>query len=505
MKKYIYIIGCFLLFASCSDFLKERSMELAYASSCRDLSELLIGSGYMTGVPNNLVAMPSDHKYFPFIHVMDDDCEQFLYGSKIDGPFAYWQGFYRWEQHPFNNGGSPYSDATWAKLYAHIATANTVIALADTFEEDPEELRNQVKGEAYFLRGAYYFLLANLYANPYSKATKHDPGVPVKTTEYIQDMYYHRHRLDSVYGVILHDLLQAKKYLKGITQKTVYRANEFAASALLSRFYLYTANWKAAIRECDYVINQGKYQVLDMEEYINSKDTNFLDANSVETVFSQGNALSTTLITLRPSSNKPRVSTFQVSPELLELYDEEKDLRRSVFFETVVRPARTTVRKTRNKSTEISDIFLIRYPEVILNKAEAMAMLDKPAAEIEKVLNMLRSKRYKNGETEKITATGQELANLIRDERRRELCFEGHRWFDLRRYAVSPRYPYKKEIKHTSYAVSGPNQDGDIEGYYLLKPFPEDKGWVLPIPEYAITFNNGEMVANERPERKLIH
>ena len=75
-----------------------------------------------------------------------------------------------------------------------------------------------------------------------------------------------------------------------------------------------------------------------------------------------------------------------------------------------------------------------------------MAMLDNPAEEIEKVLNMLRSKRYKNGETEKITATGQELANLIRDERRRELCFEGHRWFDLRRYAVSPRYPYKKEI-----------------------------------------------------------
>ena len=40
------------------------------------------------------------------------------------------------------------------------------------------------------------------------------------------------------------------------------------------------------------------------------------------------------------------------------------------------------------------------------------------------------------------------LIQLVRDERRRELCFENHRWFDLRRYGM-------KEIKHVWYDESG--------------------------------------------------
>ena len=43
---------------------------------------------------------------------------------------------------------------------------------------------------------------------------------------------------------------------------------------------------------------------------------------------------------------------------------------------------------------------------------------------------------------------GEQLVSFIRDERRRELCFENHRWFDLRRYGM-------EEIKHTWYDTSG--------------------------------------------------
>lgn len=89
---------------------------------------------------------------------------------------------------------------------------------------------------------------------------------------------------------------------------------------------------------------------------------------------------------------------------------------------------------------------------------------------------------------------------FIRDERRRELCFEGYRWFDLRRYAVSSKYPEEKEIKH-EYILSG----GQVSENYVLKKYSQDGGgWVLPIPDYVITFNNGLIKDNEREDRKTL-
>ena len=54
-------------------------------------------------------------------------------------------------------------------------------------------------------------------------------------------------------------------------------------------------------------------------------------------------------------------------------------------------------------------------------------------------LRLLRESRIRN--YVHTTYTGEKLVEEIRLERRRELCFEGHRWFDLRRYAVCEKYP----------------------------------------------------------------
>lgn len=91
--KHIYQIAllCGLLFtsAACGDFLKEYSQNQAYVENVTNLDELLIGEGYFrggltssyfkddqsSGFWTNL--SNTDPWYFPYIHLMDDDVEEF--------------------------------------------------------------------------------------------------------------------------------------------------------------------------------------------------------------------------------------------------------------------------------------------------------------------------------------------------------------------------------------------------------------------------------------------
>lgn len=67
--------------------------------------------------------------------------------------------------------------------------------------------------------------------------------------------------------------------------------------------------------------------------------------------------------------------------------------------------------------------------------AEATAKTDPTIAL--NAVNELRKKRISEEKyKDKSGLSGDELLEFVRNERRRELCFEGHRWFDLRRYGM---------------------------------------------------------------------
>src|SRR5690606_19656444 len=136
-----------------------------------------------------------------------------------------------------------------------------------------------------------------------------------------------------------------------------------------------------------------------------------------------------------------------------------------------------------------------------LNKAEALAILNR-TNEAHTALNEVRKYRFTAANLPVVTETGEALVNLIRDERRLELCFEGHRWFDLRRYAVNEKYPFSKSIIHRSVAYVG-NRFED-NGYYELNPYDQDQAaWIVPIADDEIEFNLGSLTNLPRPERPL--
>lgn len=510
MRKLCYIILGSWLFFSCSDFLEERSEDLAYASSIADLNELMVGSGYMAHGYLTTIDFSDDGSYFPWLFVIDDDAEMVNVGVE-EGAFnrtgrQKLEAMYFWHRVPFTDNGQPWEDNDWKRMYKHIAVLNTILGQVDEFEASELEKRTLI-GEAKFLRGSYYFLLANLYAAPYEANKVNETlGVPLKLTEYVEDVYYSRAGLDEVYEQILKDLTDAAECLKGIKQNTVYRAGEAAVYTMLSRVYLYMGNWEAALEACNKVENKG-YGMVDLNTYewgkeVDGYSLSYLITSSPEMIFSNGSNVLPQLFMHDSYSN---YRAFRVSDDLVQLFlNDPTDLRRNVFIRQAGQHYRCGKVVALSARVNVGDCFLLRYPEVLLNKAEALAMLGRDGEAVE-VLGELRRYRYEEHNAPIITDTGEELVNFVRTERRKELCFEGHRWFDLRRYAVSPKYPLKVAIVHGDYRdgeslSSTSHTDGTLLRSYTLQPYPESSNWIMPIPTFEMEYNKDTMVDNEREE-----
>lgn len=113
-------------------------------------------------------------------------------------------------------------------------------------------------------------------------------------------------------------------------------------------------------------------------------------------------------------------------------------------------------------------------------------------AEARQALNTLRATRFVSGAADAaVTATGSDLVTAIRNERKRELACEGHRWFDLRRYRVCEVQPEKVSITH-QFGFYKSDTDGGEPLYVRNYTLPEDDpSWTQPIPHEVLEFNVG--------------
>lgn len=515
MRNIVSILVCCIGIFGCGDFLKEQSKEYVYATSCADLNEVLIGEVYMTEEPQSIFSTEANNKFYPWLHVMDDDVLEYAYsissalgyGTSAAGCLRPFHGWYR--EPLMDENGKYKDDATWIWFYKAINNANVVISQVNEFTSDPETVRRQVEGETLFLRGAYYFLLSNIYAKPYTKSTaRKDLGVPLKLSEYVEDKYYSRSSNEEVYQQIVADLKKAADDLAGIEQKTIYRVNETAVRTLLSRVYLYMGEWQLALDECNKIMELGCH-LWNLNNYkfgSSDSDRDFvISKSSPEVLFTQGGYSILNMVMEMPYSIPSW--PYRVSGELMDLYYKYEgegvtDLRAKAYFVEVNGSGNYFSRKLRadGKNAGAWDTYVIRSAEVFLNKAEAEAMLDKTDAQT--TLSDFLKCRFADGKIPNIVGlSGESLVKFIREERRRELCFECHRWFDLRRYVVSPKYAETKVIEHKMYEMGiTPPQ---IKKSLFMKMDGTDAAWVMPIPDFELSFNKGELQPNdERPDRR---
>ncbi|MTT60585.1 RagB/SusD family nutrient uptake outer membrane protein, partial [Parabacteroides merdae] len=116
-----------------------------------------------------------------------------------------------------------------------------------------------------------------------------------------------------------------------------------------------------------------------------------------------------------------------------------------------------------------------RLGEAYLNLAEAAAHNNDESTALS-ALKTLLAKRYEPDKfVEPTGLTGDALKTFIKNERRKELCFEGQRWFDLRRYGMP-------QIIHRW-----------GEQVYTLKQ--NDPSYTMPIPD-AVLIKNKKLEQN---------
>lgn len=499
--------------AGCSKFLEQHSQNASYIESPADLEELLYG-----GV---LDKMGSTGRY---LHLLSDESKE-LYHSPASiaasetSVLMNAAGMFRYLENPFTNYTGITASGTvadeWIKFYEIVAVTNSLIENATLFDiTDPQVA--YVDGSARFMRAMIYFKLVNTYGEPYSRT---DPdasmGVPYKASSKIDQNLQTRQSTGYVYDRIVEDLLAAAASLKasGTYTRSPFKVSEDACHALLSRVYLYMERYGDAAAEADKVEALNLYN-LAMDYPVGQGEV-FLQTFNPEIIFAQGSDGISALMPSTASSNlngatgnydiTVAASAYCVSDELWGLFTND-DVRSSAFFALSYGIGAPMSRKFRlplaamvtetdpisganimgnYDPLQMSECAVLRAAEVVLNKAEAQALAGNAAA-VATITEFVNT-RYTTPPA--VPASGNALIEFIREERRKELCFEGHRWFDLRRYAVNTVHPQTTAIVHPYHATE--NNSTAIRGNYTLAPYSAASrgSWVLPAPQDEVAYN----------------
>lgn len=485
MNRYIvYIIGLLLVAASCSEFLEPKSQSEFVPKNAVSLNEMLIGSAYPK--PN------VDNCLFSYLVMLDDDicCSSLPYAPYSEGMVAGYHALWSWQPDMFYTLGTVTKfKNVWEAYYKLILGTNAALDYIDDMTGTHDE-KAIVKAQACALRALYFFNLVNMFGEPYSH-NKKALGIPLKVSSELTIEYPARNTVEEVYTQIEKDLDEAERLYLSLPEasryKQDYRASLPMVQLMKSRVYLHEEKWSEAAKYANKVITDWGFALADLntlpaptkkEPYYN-----FVSYNCSETIWLYGNindATGYSSFVIGNRDKQPRRNMFNASPELLKGYV-DGDLRKERYIvteyedPTIYLPWGKCFISSTHVATNTSEFGMaFRLAEAYLNLAEGAALSDDPVT-ARNAINTLRKYRFTE-ETYKLMPeyTGDDLVNFIRQERRLELCYEGFRWFDLRRYGM-PSF----------------SRDWVIEGQKIAVFTMEEKdpAYTLPIPEQVLEKN----------------
>lgn len=341
----------------------------------------------------------------------------------------------------------------WGTYYGLIGDANLIIDKADgvgTQSAADVSTRKRYKGEAYFLRAYAYHNLARIYGpEPGDEALRGtDRSVPIRVKPVLSEdavTLLPRSSVDSVYAQIRSDLDSALTLLTASGTNDKFRANRVAVRALRARVELYAEKWgdaesfaTAALADSAYLVSGGARLVRGnaiVAAYRTqpNPESIFEVRYNAQTESIGVNESIVSLVQPARSNTRPladgRWGDLVPSTTLRALFttgDERAGLISNLATSTTTTPVYTTKYGSYVAAQTYTDnVPVLRHAELYLIRAEARLEQTNPTGALSDI-NRLRVAR---GAAPLTSVTLTDIMN----ERRRELNFEGHRWFDLKR------------------------------------------------------------------------
>lgn len=339
--------------------------------------------------------------------------------TSSEAPNNFSLDFYKNSLLPSNTTVSGFWNASYNQIYA----ANAILEGSHKSETLSLNQKNQLQGEAYFIRALLHFYLAGLFGDvPY-----------VTDTDYKKNSSLSRVPASILNEKIISDLENSLRLLPvQYNDQNRVRPNKYTAQALLSRIYLYSKLYAEASNAASAVLNQQDLYTLE------NPDRAFL-LTSRETIWqlqagAAGKNTAEAVYFTFTSVPPPQVS---LTPSLVNSF-EAGDLRRSVWIKSVSKNTAVyyhAFKYKENNATAASKEYSIvfRTAEQYLIRAEARAFQGDLIGAKED-LNRIRNRAGLNNTP---AVTQQEIINAVLIERRHELFTEhGHRFFDLKRTGI---------------------------------------------------------------------
>lgn len=359
-----------------------------------------------------------------------------LYGRNANPNTALVQ-FY---ENDLNSGLSSTSPTTiWSDFYSDIYITNIALERLQASTSLTPAVQQQLMGEAKFMRAFFYFYLVNLYGN-----------VPLITSsDYTTNANFSRTLATQVYRQIIADLEDAENLLvdgyvaaDALTATTErVRPNKWAATALLSRAFLYNQQWDSAQAAATQVINHSALYALDSLNgaFLKNNSEAIWQLQPVTTGWNTEDAQVFILPASGPTDNSTVGYPVYLSPQLLASF-EPGDQRRVDWVDSVIVNGVSYYFPYKYKNATLNApvteyTTVLRLGEQYLIRAEAQANAGGgsalPAAAD---LNVIRQRAGLHNYSGSLEQTS--LLAAILHERQVELFTEwGHRWLDLKRTA----------------------------------------------------------------------
>lgn len=397
----------------------------------------------------------------------------------------------------FLSSGSDESFVFWRKYYQTIMIASRVIEAAEgiTPESGEENQYNEIVGSLKAIRAYSHFMIFAYYTPDYTD----DSGLAIPIIDFVPSVE-HRPTRNTVSEFQEYFITEVNEAQSLLPQQSKYLASKDFCRALIARFSAFRQDYDTALTVSQSLL--GSYPISNPTQFIsmfsdgNQDDTEVIfqlartvgdnyDQQAADggngTVYSGGRAGNVYAFTGSGPNGGP---FFYMNRALFNLYDED-DIRADVYLHpgSTINPNwdenadasddQLVINKYPGKDGTplMADLKIFRSAEMLLIAAESHVAnnnLNNAAT----LIKQLRDSRLSTGTAPLPVYGSQQEGYLdVITERRKELAFEGHRYFDIKRLGARAGQGLDRAINECN-----------AHSWAVCSLDPSDYRFTLPIP-----------------------